>query len=285
MTDAKPKSQRERNAVLFPYVGSKWRLSDRIIGLLPDHTHFVDLFGGSGAVTLRKPPSKIESFNDNDSDIYNLFRCCLDGKFFELRERVVNTPTRSQQFYADALAVMKRPMAEVPDVLAAWAFLLVAHTGMPRHPRLKKPSDWLPNITSWRSRWSDLPKTLDLVRRRFANVQLLHEDWTAVVDRMDRSSTAFYIDPPYPTKVLSAKRKLYVHELPEMEQHEAMLTRLLALKGYAILSGYTCPLYEQMLAHWRRVEVGTYTNMGIAERASARTEVLWLNYDKNGRRL
>lgn len=274
-----------KKPVLFPYMGSKWRMVNRIVELMPDHTHFVDLFGGSGAMTLGKPYSQIESFNDKDLDIYNLYRCILDGRFYDLKERVANTPSRSQRFFADALEVLSQPIKKFPDVKAAWAFLLVAHQGVLMHPRLKRPSNWLPLIKEWRDRWGGLPKTLDLVRMRFKNVQLFHDDWSKIVHRLDRPRTLFYIDPPYPKAVLTAHRKLYVHDMPGLEEHRAMLTRLLSIKGYVILSGYPHVSYDEVLAHWRRIDVRTRTNIGMTEKASPRTECLWFNFSTDGKRL
>jgi DNA adenine methylase len=257
---------------------------DMIVDLMPDHVHFVELFGGSGAITLGKPYSEVESFNDKDLDIYNLYRCCIDGAFHELKERIANTPSRSQRFYADAIAILSKPITKIPDVKAAWAFLLVAHQSLPCHPRLKSPSGWLPNITTWRSRWDELPKTLELVRTRFANVQLFHDDWKKIVRRLDRPTTLFYVDPPYPAAVLKSSN-FYVHEMPALDQHRLLLERLLAASGYVMLSGYESKLYEEMLSHWRRINTKTTTNIGITKKSSERTEVLWLNYAPNGKRL
>ncbi len=60
------------NAIL-KYPGSKWRLADWIIGFFPPHHTYVEPFFGSGAVLFNKPRSDIETVNDLDSDIANLF--------------------------------------------------------------------------------------------------------------------------------------------------------------------------------------------------------------------
>jgi hypothetical protein len=61
--------QQRKKPVLFPYIGSKWRMVETIEDLMPNHVHFVELFNGSGAVTLGKPYSEVQSFNDKDQDI------------------------------------------------------------------------------------------------------------------------------------------------------------------------------------------------------------------------
>ncbi len=43
---------------ICPYYGSKWRISKWIEGHFPIHSTFVDVFGGSGVMTLRKAKIK-----------------------------------------------------------------------------------------------------------------------------------------------------------------------------------------------------------------------------------
>ena len=57
----------------FPYIGGKTRLADWIQSHLPAHNTYVEPFGGSAAVLLNKPRSKVEIFNDKDGDVVNFF--------------------------------------------------------------------------------------------------------------------------------------------------------------------------------------------------------------------
>ena len=50
-----------------------------LVRLFPHHEHFVSVFGGSGADILGKPRSRLESFNDLDGQVYNLF-CLLQQR-------------------------------------------------------------------------------------------------------------------------------------------------------------------------------------------------------------
>lgn len=55
------------------YPGSKWSLTDWIISLFPDHHSYLEPFFGSGAVLFNKPRSDIETVNDLDGNVINLF--------------------------------------------------------------------------------------------------------------------------------------------------------------------------------------------------------------------
>lgn len=57
------------------YPGSKWSLSDRIINLFPEHHSYLEPFFGSGAILFNKPRSNIETVNDLDGNVVNLFEC------------------------------------------------------------------------------------------------------------------------------------------------------------------------------------------------------------------
>lgn len=56
-----------RNVLKYP--GSKWKIANKIISLIPEHHTYVEPFFGSGAVFFRKTPSNIETINDLDNDI------------------------------------------------------------------------------------------------------------------------------------------------------------------------------------------------------------------------
>ncbi|MCB0082881.1 MAG: DNA adenine methylase, partial [Caldilineaceae bacterium] len=56
------------------WVGGKSKLSSIIVPLIPDHTCYVEVFGGAGWVLFRKEPSQVEVLNDLDGELINFFR-------------------------------------------------------------------------------------------------------------------------------------------------------------------------------------------------------------------
>ena len=59
---------------IVKYPGSKWRLAEQIVSLFPKHHSYLEPFFGSGAVLFSKPRSNIETVNDLDGDVANLFQ-------------------------------------------------------------------------------------------------------------------------------------------------------------------------------------------------------------------
>ena len=58
---------------IFKYPGSKWSIADWIISHFPEHHSYLEAFLGSGAVLFNKPRSNIETVNDLDGNVVNLF--------------------------------------------------------------------------------------------------------------------------------------------------------------------------------------------------------------------
>lgn len=64
---------------ILHYPGSKWSMADWIIRHMPEHKTYLEPFFGSGAVFFNKQPSGIETINDMDSSIVNLFKVIRDN--------------------------------------------------------------------------------------------------------------------------------------------------------------------------------------------------------------
>jgi hypothetical protein len=79
-----------------------------------------------------------------------------------------------------------------------------------------------------------------------------------------------YCDPPYPLSTRGG-RKYYEHEMSD-EDHAALLSTLLQLKCYVMISSYPNALYLEHLREWRCVRYQTMT------RGGKRTECLWCNF-------
>jgi len=56
------------------YIGGKSKLADTIIGMIPDHQAYCEVFAGAGWVFYRKEPAKYEAINDIDSDLISFYR-------------------------------------------------------------------------------------------------------------------------------------------------------------------------------------------------------------------
>lgn len=81
-----------------------------------------------------------------------------------------------------------------------------------------------------------------------------------------------YCDPPYLMATRSSQRRMYRYEL-EPDRHRELLDVLLDLPALVMVSGYSCPMYDQALSSWRVVRYRVMTRGGRMA-----TECLWCNF-------
>ena len=62
------------NCVL-KYPGAKWGVASWVISFFPPHHSYLEPFFGSGGVFFNKNRSNIETINDLDGEVINLFEC------------------------------------------------------------------------------------------------------------------------------------------------------------------------------------------------------------------
>ena len=82
---------------ILKYPGGKWRIADWIISHFPEHKVYLEPFFGSGACFFNKTPSYIETINDLDGDIVNLFTVCREHTE-ELAQLINLTPFARDEF-------------------------------------------------------------------------------------------------------------------------------------------------------------------------------------------
>lgn len=90
---------------ILNYPGSKWNIASKLVELIPKHHSYVEPFFGSGAVLFNKPVSDIETINDLDHDVVNLFRCIQEDA--EHLARMVMVTPFSREKYEDTFAKNK----------------------------------------------------------------------------------------------------------------------------------------------------------------------------------
>ena len=271
----------EKMKSLFAYPGAKNNLAKQFVQLYPPHRHFISPFGGSAAEIVHKAPSPVETWNDLDGHLHNVFRVIQDDTDYrKLLALLENTPNGRQQYLAC------RRVLDQPDkhsaVRRAWAFLVCGSVGYrgPHPVQVRSWSDHISGCGRATKSLRDLPCTLMAWRDRFKTVRLEHLDWYALFVKYDAPSTLWFLDPPYHPSTLSGGG-LYSHLLT-VEQHEQLLRAITTAKGYVMLCGYDHPLYTSYLYHWRKVSFAARTIMG---KGRPRREVVWLNYESDNHKI
>lgn len=257
------------------YRGGKFRLAPWIMQFFPPHTTYVEPFGGAAGVLLQKQRSYAEVYNDLDGDIVNFFRVIRDNSSRKkLLELVLLTPYAREEFDV-AWEEIKDPIerARRTIIRAQMGFGSAGATKGTTGFRI----DTKRAYGTAQHLWAEYPETISAIGWRFASVLIENRPAIEVMRQHDAKDTLHFVDPPYMlgTRVLQASgRRDYRHEMTD-EDHCELLSVLLELEGFVVVSGYESDLYHDMLAGWESFE--TKSRISAARGTGIRTEVVWIN--------
>lgn len=261
------------NAVV-KYPGAKWSLAEQIISRFPEHHSYLEPFFGSGAVLFNKPRSHIETVNDLDGNVVNLFRCIRDDPERLAREAYLTPYSREvfEESYSEDTAAG-------PFDRAA-QFLVRCNQGYgyrTNETRVGWKNDIAARERAYAARyWTKLPEVILEAAERLRGVQIECRPALEVIQRFNFPNVLIYADPPYVLSARSGGKKQYKYEMTDSD-HLALLEALKAHRGPVILSGYDSPLYNRMLAEWHKETL--YTTDQLSRR---RQEALWMNFKPDG---
>ncbi len=273
------KEKAEMDAVLR-YPGSKWNLADRLVRLIPEHHSYVEPYFGSGAVFFRKPPSAIETINDLDSDVVNLFRC-IQKDSDRLARLVMTTPYAREEY--------ERQFGGPPHTLyasdfqRAAGFLVRCWQGYGFRTDGSKVG-WKRDVRG-RERayavwdWYRLPERILETAERLRKVQIEHRPALEVIRDFDYPDVFIYLDPPYLLGTRSGGRKQYGHEMTDAD-HEELLEEIGGSRARVMISGYASEMYDGRLEGWRK-----QLFRSCAQGGDPREETVWMNYDPPERQM
>lgn len=251
---------------LIKYPGSKWSLTDWITSFFPEHHSYLEPFFGSGAVLFNKRPSNIETVNDLDDEVVNLFSCIKEDPekpavmvYFTPYSRVefdrAYTPSKDR-FERAAKFITRCDMGHGFRTNGEKAGFKMDIQGRESAYAVKH--------------WNQIPELLLQCAERLKMVQIENRPAVDVIKRFSFPNVLIYCDPQY---VLSARHgKQYRCEMTE-EEHMELLETLMLHPGPVVLSGYHSTLYDEMLKGWHTEE---HLNRNQLNRTTK--EVLWMNF-------
>jgi DNA adenine methylase len=206
----------------LPYIGGKNRLATKIISMLPEHITYVEAFAGGAQLIFHKPPSNVEVLNDLDFDIVNVFRVCQ--WHYEELIRYLRFCLVSRKLHE--LHVKSNPET-LTDIQRAGRFFYLQKNSFGGlvlkqkfHYGVTQPSNY--NLAR-------IPEIIERTHQRLQRVQIESLPYEQILERYDRPTTCFYLDPPY------WQRRLYRFNFTEQD-FIALEQRLHRIKGRFLLS-------------------------------------------------
>jgi len=256
---------------ILKYPGAKWRLAKWIIQQMPPHKVYMEPFFGSGAVLFNKPPVEIETINDIDGDVVNLFKVIRE-KPAELARLIEFTPWARDE-YCESYHRTGDDLEDARRFLVRCWQAFATRTGY-RTGWRHSAQGHCPNMPE---QWSKIPWRIYEVAKRLKHVQIENMDAIKLIEKYNHETVLIYADPPY---ILDTRDKgIYAFEMTD-EEHIRLLTALKRHKGPVILSGYENPLYTEHLKGWT---VSKRTS--ATERGQSKTEAIWINYEPHHKQL
>ncbi len=267
------------------WLGGKGRLVKKILPYISEHREYVEPFFGGGSVFFGKRPAKVETINDLDSSVFNLFRVLRDEPD-ELIRLVSLTPYSREQYF-ECYEIYK---TEEDPVKRAWAFFVVARMSFGGRIESKgfgtDVTESNGNKASMCNKYLSTVKLLPQITERLKGVQIENTDALTVIKRYTTENSLCYCDPPY---VPETRREGGYEKEMTKEDHVKLLELLRETPGKVVVSGYPSELYAEYLGDWKRVDFETVCHAagrtrnsklqgkGSALKHQKRTECLWLN--------
>lgn len=278
-------------------MGGKGKLVWIINRLAPQHfSRFIDVFGGSGTVTMSRPIRQgcLEVYNDYNGNLTNLF-CCVKNRTMALLQELGFLPLNTRddfnvlyKFFSrdeitDDYLQEEMDLSEIylkPPDAEAIQRLMLEHA--PRGD-VCRAANYFKLIRysfsgggkSFGGKGCDIRRFFHLIwecARRLAGVVIENKDFCDLIRQYDRDDAWIYCDPPY-----FEAEDCYQVEFPEAD-HQRLHDVLLECKGYVMVSYNYCPfvcdLYKEFF-----IFRTTRPNSMSQKAGSEYEEAIITNYD------
>lgn len=259
----------------FKWAGGKSRLRKYIIELIPDHSCYVEPFGGAAWVLFGKPPSDVEVLNDIDEELITFFRV-VKHKPEELIESFEWELVSRAEF--ERLANMDP--AKLSDVERAHRFyylIMAGWGGEHKYPRFQISISDGGHGNRLFGGIKFLEQRIRPAYERLKTVIIENMEWRECVERYDSDKTVLYLDPPYPNNPIN-----YKHNMKDWKDHAEIADFLKKAKSKWIMSSYDAIEVRELYDRWNLVPIQAYSGMRKSKKSGGRTlnkEILVMNFN------
>jgi DNA adenine methylase len=244
------------------YYGAKFRCAERIIEHFPMHNIYVEPFGGSAALLLRKTPAKCDVYNDLYSEVYDFFQCLRKYPRTLIRQLMLSPHSR-EEFEACLVTNESDDLTE-----RCRKFYVKSWQSLKCGGRFTKNSDWRYFRKSSNTRLNADCDNLWQIALRLKQVTLEHVDAIDCIKRYDTIDTLFYIDPPYAEQCGAS----YITNI-DMTYHTELSKLLHTVRGLVIVSAVG-GTYDKLYKDWlcKPISIKTMSTQ-------SKPELLYMNFE------
>ena len=243
-------------------VGGKSKLRKTILGMIPKHTCYIELFFGAGWVYFGKETSKIEVVNDIDKELINLFRT-IKYHAPEI-DRLLEYEFSGRDIFEEYKNCTLEYMTEIHRAIR-FLYLITQSFG-------GKGNNYGYGTTTRPGQQIFSKDILLKLRDRLKNTYVENLSFEKIIDKYDREHSFFFCDPPY------IETCDYGNKFKE-EEHRELSDKLKNLKGKFLLTINDHPLSRELYKDFNIKEV--QVNYSVSKEAKARgkyNELIITNY-------
>ena len=214
--------QRTKLKAPFGWVGGKTQLARDIIDLIPqEHKTYIEVFGGAGSVLYQKEPSKLEVFNDINSELINLHRAIRNNP--QSLSIYLNDLLISREIFNDIKTKHLRGRNNI-EKAAFYFYQLTQSFG-------SKGDNFAMAAKSGRKP-KNIYRNFKLISERLKGVTIENMSFNKLIPLYDNNDAFFYVDPPY------VSTESYYKNIGEfgIAEHEELAELLSNIKGKFLLS-------------------------------------------------
>lgn len=210
------------------WIGGKHILAKKIISIMPEHHCYVEVFGGAGWVLFKKPLSKVEAWNDLNSDLVDLFRV-VRNRLDRFKRRQQYLLASREEYSAFQKAIKEGKFRDDVDRAIAFYYCI-------------KNSFGSGILTGWAYSPTRPPRYrggldhLDEARDRLKSVYIENQTYDRLIPKWDRKDTLFYCDPPYVVCLETPGARGYYQCTFTLKDHTKLRDILKRIRGKFILS-------------------------------------------------
>jgi DNA adenine methylase len=259
------------------YFGGKGTMFNNIIDYFPKretYNTYIEPFGGSYSIGLKKEPVEIEIYNDLEKNVYSLYKVLSTPLLFRLFKEKCDLVLYSEDIRSEFIQNLKDPDISILD--RAFYFFYVNRTshngvgGFSKNTYIRRGMS--KSISDFLSAIDRLPELHD----RLSRVIVTNMDGIEMIRKYNASNVFHYCDPPYEQSTRTTTR--YKVDM-DRDGHIDFLNAVMESKSKILISGYDCELYDRLSENgFKKVSFDVKTIDGNFK-PKTKTEYLYYNYE------
>lgn len=252
---------------LFPYPGGKhWFLKVLLLCVFGCR-EYLELFAGGASLFFGLPKCGVETLNDADEDIANIYTQFIENyeRFQRRVNRIARSSIRAEEYLRSY--VDRAVWHSLDPFERAWRHWFLLKTCVSSHLRRSGSTISRKKLVALNNRINLKPQH---ERIKDANIDAL--DFRVALQRYATADTQIYADPPY----YAPAEDMFAHKMSKLD-HIALAAHLHACGSKVLVSYDDVPEVRKLYSPWNMISI-PWTYLTSTEGPSAGHELLIANY-------